>query len=147
MAATFTNIPDSSLAQDKPFTQSVARALRDNPLAINDGDATAPVMHNSAGAKGWVNFNGTGSVAIRQSYNVSSITDLGVGHYTANLTTPMADSAYIPVITANFNDTLGGNVYGCPRLLTTTAFNIVTIAGATTYDCVGVYAAIFGNLT
>jgi hypothetical protein len=44
--------------------------------------------------KAWVNFNGTGAVAIRASYNVSSITDNGVGDYTVNLTTAAADTNY-----------------------------------------------------
>ena len=44
--------------------------------------------------KAWVNFNGTGTVAIRASYNVSSITDNGAGDYTVNFTTAMADANY-----------------------------------------------------
>ena len=44
--------------------------------------------------KAWVNFNGTGTVAIRASYNVSSITDNGVGDYTVNFTAAMADANY-----------------------------------------------------
>ena len=43
-------------------------------------------------AKAWVNFNGTGTVAIRASYNVSSITDNGTGDYTVNFTTALADA-------------------------------------------------------
>jgi hypothetical protein len=46
-------------------------------------------------AKAWVNFNGTGSVAIRAQYNVSSITDNGVGDYTVNFTTGLADANYL----------------------------------------------------
>ena len=45
-------------------------------------------------AKAWVNFNGTGTVAIRASFNVSSITDNGTGDYTVNFTTAMADANY-----------------------------------------------------
>jgi hypothetical protein len=45
-------------------------------------------------AKAWVNFNGTGTVAIRASFNVSSITDNGVGDYTVNFTTAMVDANY-----------------------------------------------------
>jgi hypothetical protein len=45
-------------------------------------------------AKAWVNFNGTGTVAIRASGNVSSITDNGTGDYTVNFTTAMADADY-----------------------------------------------------
>ena len=45
-------------------------------------------------AKAWVNFNGTGTVAIRASGNVSSITDNGTGNYTVNFTTAFADANY-----------------------------------------------------
>ena len=44
--------------------------------------------------RAWVNFNGTGTVAIRASYNVSSITDNGVGDYTVNFATAMVDANY-----------------------------------------------------
>jgi len=44
--------------------------------------------------KAWVNFNGTGTVAIRGSFNVSSITDNGTGNYTVNFTTAFADVNY-----------------------------------------------------
>lgn len=55
---------------------------------------------NAAGAapiyacRAWVNFNGTGTPAIRASGNVSSITDNGAGNYTVNLTTAMPDANY-----------------------------------------------------
>jgi len=45
-------------------------------------------------ARAWVNFNGTGTVAIRASGNVSSITDNGTGDYTVNFTTAMQDANY-----------------------------------------------------
>ena len=48
----------------------------------------------------WVNFNGTGTVAIRDSYNVSSITDNGTGKYTVNFDTAMANSGYASLLTA-----------------------------------------------
>lgn len=44
--------------------------------------------------RAWVNFNGTGTVAIRESGNVSSITDNGTGDYTVNFTTAMPDEDY-----------------------------------------------------
>jgi len=46
-------------------------------------------------AKAWVNFNGTGTVAIRASFNVSSITDNGTGDYTVNFTNAMTDANYV----------------------------------------------------
>jgi hypothetical protein len=47
------------------------------------------------GARAWVNFNGTGTVAIRVSANVSSITDNNTGDYTINFSTAMPDSTYV----------------------------------------------------
>ena len=44
--------------------------------------------------RAWVNFNGTGVVAIRASYNVSSITDNGTGDYTVNFTSALTDANY-----------------------------------------------------
>lgn len=44
--------------------------------------------------KAWVNFNGTGTVAIRAAFNVSSITDNGTGDYTVNFTSALADANY-----------------------------------------------------
>jgi len=51
---------------------------------------TAPIY----ACRAWVNFNGTGTVAIRASGNVSSITDNGTGNYTVNFTTAMPDANY-----------------------------------------------------
>ncbi len=43
----------------------------------------------------WVNFNGTGTVAIRDSFNVSSITDNGTGDYTVTFTSIVTDNSSI----------------------------------------------------
>jgi hypothetical protein len=48
-------------------------------------------------SKAWVNFNGTGTVSIRSSFNVSSITDNGTGDYTVNFTNPLTDTNYAVV--------------------------------------------------
>lgn len=59
------------------------------------GTQTVPVATVAQGsAKAWVNFNGTGTVAIRAAFNVSSITDNGTGLYTVNMTTAMPDVNY-----------------------------------------------------
>jgi hypothetical protein len=51
--------------------------------------------------RAWVNFNGTGTVAIRASGNVSSITDNGTGDYTVNFTTAMPDVNYSSAMTCS----------------------------------------------
>jgi hypothetical protein len=50
-------------------------------------------------ARAWVNFNGVGTVAIRASVNVSSITDNGTGDYSVNYTTAMPDANYAGLAT------------------------------------------------
>jgi len=58
-------------------------------------NATVPVDTVVNGtAKAWVNFDGTGTVAIRRAFNVSSITDRGTGSYHINFTTAMPDVNY-----------------------------------------------------
>jgi len=51
--------------------------------------------------RAWVNFNGTGTVAIRASGNVSSITDNGTGDYTVNFTTAMPDANFVITTSAS----------------------------------------------
>jgi len=70
-------------------------------LVLKNGVAnTPPTIQDSAGTqigtfcRAWVNFNGTGTVAIRASFNVTSITDNGTGDYTVNFTTAMPDVNY-----------------------------------------------------
>ena len=70
-------------------------------------------------AKAWVNFNGTGTVAIRASGNVSSITDNGTGDYTVNFTVAMADANYSGVATSRRS--LIYKSYGNATLLPTSA--------------------------
>ena len=66
-----------------------------NTVNITNGTDSITVEGAVKGsAKAWVNFNGTGTVAIRASYNVSSITDNGVGDYTMNFTTALVDANY-----------------------------------------------------
>jgi hypothetical protein len=61
-------------------------------------------------AKAWVNFNGTGTVAIRAQYNVSSITDNGTGDYTVNFTTALVDANYSGVVNANDSSSTATNM-------------------------------------
>ena len=60
------------------------------PSELSTATGSAP----SYSARAWVNFNGTGTVAIRESGNVSSVTDLGTGDYRVNFSTAMTDANY-----------------------------------------------------
>jgi hypothetical protein len=72
---------------------------------MNSGYGSAAVAY---GCRAWVNFNGTGTVAIRGSGNVSSITDNGQGDYTVNFTTAMPDVNY-SLVAASSNGGQGTN--------------------------------------
>ena len=80
--------------------------------------------------KAWVNFNGTGTVAIRADYNVSSITDNGTADYTINLTNALADANYsVSQMAEDPSNAEGYAFVGCPLsgTRTTTAFRIRTV--------------------
>jgi hypothetical protein len=70
---------------------------------LNDDTGILATQNGMTGiAKAWVNFNGTGTVAIRASFNVSSITDNGTGDYTINFTTAFPDTNYVPTMSGDF---------------------------------------------
>ena len=73
------------------MTAAVTLASNGSVLTTPVGDAPGYLC------RAWVNFNGTGTVAIRASGNVSSITDNGTGQYTVNFTTAMSDANYSTV--------------------------------------------------
>jgi len=74
-------------------------------LSFNSGYGSAAVAY---GCRAWVNFNGTGTPAIRASGNVSSITDGGIGIYTVNFATAMPDTDYA-VSGIGSNENTNGN--------------------------------------
>ena len=79
--------------------------VRITTLADSSGNNNStPAEIASGRAKAWVNFNGTGTVAIRASYNVSSITDNGIGDYTITFTNAMADGNFVVAGSARYGD-------------------------------------------
>jgi hypothetical protein len=92
---------------------------------MNSGYGSAAIAY---GCRAWVNFNGTGTVAIRASGNVSSITDNGTGDYTVNFTTAMPDANY--AVAANTQTAATNLVFSninINRSIATTSVPIVTV--------------------
>tara|TARA_R100000734_G_scaffold1110_1_gene1167 strand:+ start:3256 stop:3666 length:411 start_codon:yes stop_codon:yes gene_type:complete len=121
----------------------------------------APVFQNSTGTekgqlvKAWANFDGTFGTSpfteanggIRDSFNVSSITDVTTGVYTVNFTNAMANNNYVTVITKRLNET-GGSTSSddigtglVNTAQTTSAVNVFT----RNTDCIAVNVAVFGD--
>jgi len=117
-----------------------------NTVNITNGTDSITVEGAVKGsAKAWVNFNGNGTVAIRASYNVSSITDNGTGDYTVNFTNALADANYAFTVdgyqttTAN---TCNSQVTG--QTVTTTALRVQTTNSSfVLVDSLGVSVSIF----
>lgn len=109
------------------------------PTALSTASGSAP----SYSARAWVNFNGTGTVAIRASGNVSSITDNGVGDYTVNFTTAMADANYSA--SGCYSDS-GNTAFviasatsgGAPTTMTTSAIRVKNVTGDINTCCVNI---------
>ena len=112
-------------------------------LSFNSGYGSAAVAY---GCRAWVNFNGTGTVAIRASGNVSSITDNGVGLYTVNFTTALPDSNYAVVIYNNAesgtgqqsfnNQFLGGAGARATTSVAVASYNTTALTDSALFDVV-----------
>lgn len=73
----------------------MASELRVNTLKDAAGNNSVGMSYVANGsAKAWVNFNGSGTVATRDSFNMSSVTDRGTGTYTTSATNSMASADY-----------------------------------------------------
>lgn len=83
--------------------------------------------------RAWVNFNGTGTIAIRAAGNVSSITDNGVGLYRINFTTAMPDVnyTYITGVGRNLDPENSANVLN-GRLIANQTTTFLDIQGVST---------------
>lgn len=98
-------------------------------LQFNSGYGSAATAY---GCRAWVNFNGSGTVSIRGSGNVSSITDGGVGIYTVNLTTAMPDTNYAVTLagrleTGSTSNQGYANLGGVSGTYSTSAFAVNTL--------------------
>jgi hypothetical protein len=131
-------MPYGSLLAD-----TVQSSTAGTPPQFNDGNGT----QTGTLCRAWVNFNGTGTVAIRASFNVSSITDNGTGDYTVNFTTALPDANYSATglcgyytgVTESTFVTLNTTV-----VPTTSAYRIKTRdTGGTAFDSTYVLSSVF----
>ena len=116
-------------------------ATAESTLTQFNASGSAPVY----ACRAWVNFNGTGTVAIRSSGNVSSITDNGTGSYTVNFATAMPDANYSAVCTAGRSDVAASQLatptagYGTATMV---IYSLGT-GGTAYFDALTINAAVF----
>lgn len=130
-------LPDASIV-----TADIADAAITAAKMSGAQNGSAPIY----AARAWVNFNGTGTVAIRASGNVSSITDNGTGDYTVNFTTAMSDANYgfsLSCQGAGAGNTLIGVEQHQATTPSTTSLRVIVKQTSTSLDRDYICASIF----
>jgi hypothetical protein len=122
-------------------TGTVVLQNASNNLLMNSGYGSDAVAY---GCRAWVNFNGTGTVAIRASGNVTSITDVGTGRYRLNFTNSLSDVNYAVNITGDASAGIVGSSIASIAGPTTSVYEFGTYStGFTLQDCSFVNASVF----
>ena len=116
-----------------PLTKIQSLGITDGTIVNADINASAGIVGTKLSgvndAKAWVNFNGSGTVAIRASFNVTSITDNATGDYTINFTNALSDTNYCMVSApshTNNSDQATFSVRSYDTTISTTSINIIT---------------------
>ena len=116
------------------------------------GSSSTPEQIEQGRAKAWLNLCGgvTGlgqSFALRDSFNISSVTDTATGRYTVNIDTAMSNTNYCALSSAHYDDTQLQRARECgARSLATGSYVLeVSFDGVTAQDANHVYSAVFGD--
>lgn len=137
---TFTSspiVPTPTIGDNSTKAATTAFVKNEIPNALN-ATGTSPIY----ACRAWVNFNGTGTVAIRASGNVSSITDNGVGDYTVNFTTAMSDTNYSPVFGLSYVGSGSYNFINSHNSVAPTTISLRILTGSTSVQTDSSYASV-----
>jgi len=119
-----------------------------NDITVTVG-ASATMSLEQGLAKCWIRFNGTGTIAINDSFNVSGIVDAGTGQYTVTINNDMAndDYAYYGFSSRDASTSQAG-MFGTTSTadVTTGKFRVIELAGTTFFDVGVVMCAVHGDL-
>ena len=121
--------------------------LNVDTIAAKDGTSAATLTKQSA-SKAWGLFNGTGTIAVRDSFNVSGITDLAVGKMTVSKTNAMGSANYTTSLRSDLDDAAGASRTYNSEVYTRAAgsFNFVTYSNSAEEDHAYDEVAIHGDL-
>ena len=134
-SGTITGISAGGLPDDSIIAADIAAGAV-TTAKVADANITAAKLDGAQsgsapiyGARAWVNFNGTSTVAIRASGNVSSITDNGTGDYTVNFTTAMPDVNYCAQLSIGLAGVPGTPYWGSydTNTVSTTSCNVRSV--------------------
>jgi len=125
-----------NVASDGSVDFTTAKAIETPVKSALNASGDAPVY----GCRAWVNFNGTGTMAIRASGNVSSITDNGAGDYTVNFTTALPDANYCAQVTCD------GRVIGDANTTSAPTTTSVRVSATSRIDASGLVDSAYMNV-
>ncbi len=102
----FLSLTQGQVDADSPINETLMDLIRTN---LDDLDSRIVGATSEGVVKGWINFNGVGTISIRDSFNVAGIVDNGVGSYTINWDTDFIDSNYCVNASAQRQNTGSNN--------------------------------------
>lgn len=121
------------------LSANAGRTLSSKPVGFYVADKVlSPGLTAGMLCRAWVNFNGTGTVAIRAAMNVSSIIDNGRGDYTVNFATAMPDANYSPTSNAGYDLSSGISA----QTTTSVSIKIWDIRSESFEDAAGVFLVV-----
>ena len=116
----------------------------------NTNKTVAPEYITDGVAKAWANLNGTGTIALRDSLNIGSVTDRGTGQYSLNFTSVMGDANYSANTGGSFQGGTGNNIISRDNGLASTAASYSPKTSASSSNSVAdidyLDCVIFGDL-
>jgi hypothetical protein len=89
--------------------------LRADTITASDGTSPVTLTKQSA-SKQWLKFDGTGTIAIDDSFNTSSISDLSTGSYAVTMTNAISNVDYSNHVSVGESGAFGGNWFTSPML-------------------------------
>ena len=124
----------------------MASELRVNTLKDAAGANSVAMEYVAGGsAKAWANFNGTGTIATRDSFNVTSLDDNGTGNYDVNFTSAMGNADFSSQVTAGYSADTGR--YGENLSYNASYANVgARNSGGTSVDNAGIAVTVQGDL-
>ena len=112
----------------------------------NFGPSAGGTTYSARGiAKAWVNFNGTGTIAARDSENVSSLTDNGTGQYTINFSNAFGATDYA-VVAGNGSNAAANTVSNTNNITSASSVPFIHYENSSATDVPQLFAVIHGDL-
>lgn len=126
----------------------MASELRVTTIANNAGtESVGSTYVINGSAKSWISINTTGTIATRDSFNVSSTTDVGTGAQTVAVTNSFSGSDNMSPSSAAWNNNASNGQYGgASGVKDSSAYWIGAFWGTTTFDVLYVFCNVHGDL-